>query len=97
MFYNCTSLIEFTGNLEAREVKSRGCYQMFKNCYFTMFSDCSKLESVTMLATDISADSCLNGWLKNTSSHGVLYRPASLMAGLRSTISNYLTSGGAAD
>ena len=30
-----------------------------------MFCNCKKLSSVTCLATDISADGCLDNWLKN--------------------------------
>ena len=34
-------------------------------CYTYMFCNCKKLSSVTCLATDISADGCLDNWLKN--------------------------------
>ena len=30
-----------------------------------MFSGCTALTEVTMLATDVSADDCLTDWLKN--------------------------------
>ena len=33
-------------------------------CYCEMFKDCTKLSSVTMFATDISAENCLKNWLE---------------------------------
>ena len=41
-------------------------------CYSQMFSGCSSLNSITMLATDISATSCLTNWVKGVSSTGTL-------------------------
>ena len=32
-------------------------------CYNEMFSGCTALSSVTMLATDVSAEMCLENWL----------------------------------
>jgi uncharacterized protein YjdB len=36
-----------------------------KGCYQEMFFDCSKLNSVKCLATDISAEGCTKNWLTN--------------------------------
>lgn len=36
-----------------------------KGCYKDMFADCSKLTYVKCLATDLSADGCLDGWLED--------------------------------
>lgn len=41
-----------------------------KYCYVSMFQSCSSLNSVTCLATDISADNCLNGWLQGVADTG---------------------------
>ena len=38
---------------------------LVNNCYSLMFYDCSKLSSVTMLADDVSAESCLLNWLQD--------------------------------
>ncbi len=38
---------------------------LVKDCYQEMFAGCSKLNSVTCLATDISAEGCTKDWLGN--------------------------------
>ena len=38
---------------------------LVKDCYQEMFAGCSKLNSVTCLATDISAEGCTKDWLDN--------------------------------
>ena len=43
-------------------------------CYSYMFSDCSILNSVTCLATDISANQCTETWLSGVASSGTFYR-----------------------
>ena len=56
MFQGCTSLTT------APELKAS---TLVNNCYSLMFYDCSKLSSVTMLADDVSAESCLLNWLQD--------------------------------
>jgi hypothetical protein len=51
---------------------------LVKNCYGNMFYGCTNLNSVTMLATDISASGCLTGWLKNVSATGTFTKDASM-------------------
>ena len=47
-------------------------------CYSSIFYDCSSLNSVTCLATDLGQYT-INLWLSNTSSTGTLYCPASMI------------------
>ena len=39
-----------------------------------MFSDCTSLQKVTMLATDISASDCLNSWMYGVTSKGTFIK-----------------------
>ena len=61
MFGGCSSL-ETAPELLAKELK--------KECYYQMFAFCPKLNSLTCLATDISAEKCTYQWLRSTSSTG---------------------------
>ena len=54
MFNGCTSLTT------APELKAE---TLANSCYNSMFYNCIKLESVTMLATDVNASDCLYNWL----------------------------------
>ena len=54
MFSGCTSLIK------APELPAA---TLSVNCYSWMFAGCSKLSEITMLATDISAETCVDRWL----------------------------------
>lgn len=54
MFNGCTSLIK-APKLPAA--------MLSVNCYSWMFAGCSKLSEITMLATDISAETCVDRWL----------------------------------
>ena len=54
MFRNCTSLTT------APELPAT---TLAESCYSYMFYGCTKLESVTMLATDVSASDCLYDWI----------------------------------
>lgn len=56
MFYGCTSLTE------APELPAT---KLVSDCYRYMFYNCSSLSKVTMLATDVSADRCLENWLND--------------------------------
>lgn len=65
MFFNCTSL-KHAPALPTLELKA--------SCYREMFSGCTNLTSIKMMATDISAATCLAGWVKNVNSQGVFYK-----------------------
>ena len=43
-------------------------------CYFRMFEGCANLTYIKMLATDMSADSCIRGWVKNVSTTGTFVK-----------------------
>ena len=47
-------------------------------CYEGMFFGCSGLNSITCLATDISADLCTNDWLEGVSGGGTFYKAADM-------------------
>lgn len=65
MFTNCTSLTT------APELPAT---TLVSTCYRYMFEGCTKLNYIKMLATDISADSCLFGWVKNVASSGTFVK-----------------------
>jgi len=44
------------------------------NCYYQMFQGCTNINYVKMLATDISASSCLSGWLSRASATGTFVK-----------------------
>ena len=46
-------------------------------CYSGMFQNCSSLTSITTYAEDISADSCLFGWVGNVNTVGTFYNNGS--------------------
>ena len=64
MFDGCTGLTK-APELPAAKLEN--------SCYNMMFIGCTNLAEVTMLATDISVDRCLNRWLENTAASGTLY------------------------
>lgn len=43
-----------------------------------MFNSCSKLNSITMLATDISASHCLDYWVSGVSKTGTFTKSADI-------------------
>ena len=43
-------------------------------CYYSMFYGCSKLNYIKMLATDISASTCLNFWVSGVASTGTFVK-----------------------
>ena len=55
----------FNGNKQLRTAPSLPATTLADCCYGEMFSGCSNLSSVTMLATNIEADMCLTDWLTN--------------------------------
>lgn len=46
--------------------------------YRWMFEGCTSLNEVTMLATNVSASNCLDGWLNGVSATGTLYKNSAL-------------------
>ena len=69
MFYNCNKLIE------APELPAT---TLSKGCYWGMFRNCTSLQRIKMLATDISADSCLSGWVDNVAASGTFIKSIEL-------------------
>lgn len=67
MFQNCTSLT-VGPKLPAGKLEAYCCYHMF--------SGCTSLTSLTCMATDISAEMCLGGWLKKIETKGTLHAVA---------------------
>ena len=65
MFNGCTSLVQ------APELPATALYN---ECYYYMFNGCSNLNYVKALFTDISAQSCLTGWLANVSTSGTFVK-----------------------
>lgn len=48
------------------------------SCYHLMFQDCTSLNYVKCMATDISASFCTNQWLRNVASEGTFVKSASM-------------------
>lgn len=65
MFYGCTSL---TGAPELPALK------LYEQCYEGMFWHCENLAYIKMMATDVSANSCLNNWVLNVSTNGAFVK-----------------------
>lgn len=70
MFWNCTSLTA-APVLPAPTLKT--------SSYSHMFEGCTALNSVQSMATDISAENCLNRWMTGVSSTGTFKCPASMV------------------
>ena len=68
MFSGCTSLTK-APDLPAKTLA--------KGCYSYMFKNCSSLNYIKMLATDISADSCLSSWVLGVSETGTFVKSRS--------------------
>lgn len=66
MFSNCNQNLRATPELPATALTD--------SCYYEMFDGCSKLNHITMLATDISANSCLANWVDGVSSTGTFVK-----------------------
>ena len=69
MFYNCTSLTT------APELPAT---TLIERCYDNMFCYCNKLNYIKMLATNISANSCLNDWVLGVSRTGTFIKNAAM-------------------
>lgn len=67
MFWECTSLVNAPELLATR---------LSILSYDGMFEDCSSLNYVKMLATDVSAQQCLNNWMLNVSPSGTFVKAA---------------------
>ena len=68
MFMGCTNLT-IAPNLPATTLSAGSYAQMFMNC--------TSLNSVTCLATDMSASDCTTEWLKNVAATGRFYKATS--------------------
>lgn len=71
MFNDCTSLV-YAPELPATT--------LVDYCYNNMFNGCSSLNNVTMMATNISATSCLDSWLTNVASEGTFTKATSMLS-----------------
>ena len=69
MFDGCTSLTT------APELPAT---KLYDSCYENMFSHCTKLNYIKMLATNISAYDCLYGWVYGVSSTGTFIKNAAM-------------------
>lgn len=69
MFYGCKNIVNGP-TLSAPE--------LMKDCYRGMFRGCKSLQSITILATDISASYCLSEWMNSVSESGTFCCPASM-------------------
>ncbi len=67
MFQGCTSLTSAPELLATT---------LIGWCYYYMFDGCNKLNYIKMLATDISASSCLTVWVQRVSSTGTFVKSA---------------------
>lgn len=64
MFQNCTSLTT---------APSLPATTLANYCYFSMFSGCSSLNDIVIYANNISASSCLSGWLYGVAATGTFH------------------------
>ena len=69
MFLNCPSLTA------APELPAT---TLADHCYYNMFNGCTSLNYIKCLATDISASSCTNVWVKNVSASGTFIKAAGM-------------------
>ena len=67
MFYGCTNLTA-TPELPAT--------RLTKYCYNSMFRECTSLNSITCLATNISASNCTSYWVSGVASSGTFTKSA---------------------
>ena len=69
MFYGCTSLTT-APDLPATTLANY--------CYSYMFNGCKKLNSITCIATDISATNCTYNWVSGVASSGTFTKTGSM-------------------
>ena len=65
MFQSCTKLSE------APELPAA---KLVSYCYQSMFESCTRLSYIKMMATDVSASSCLNNWVSGVNSTGTFVK-----------------------
>lgn len=65
MFSNCSNLA-IAPTLPAKKLE--------KYCYESMFSLCNHLKYIKMMATDISADGCMDYWVDSVASTGIFVK-----------------------
>ncbi len=86
MFYGCEALT--TG-------PALPATTLVDKCYYCMFYGCTNLNSITCLATDISATDCTNNWVFGVAASGTFKRPSSASSlwstGTSGIPSSYLT------
>lgn len=71
LFFSNINLVDATNLILPVTTLAEGCYQ-------SMFQGCSKLKSITMLATDISATRCLSGWVSGVAATGTFTKAAAM-------------------
>jgi len=49
-----------------------------ERCYQNMFYNCTKLNYIKCLATDISANLCTSSWVSSVASSGTFYKKSSM-------------------
>lgn len=81
MFYGCENLTA-APELPAKTLE--------KGCYSRIFYNCKKLSRITMLATDVSAESCLSDWVWGVASTGTFTKSKEMAS---STIGYYIPTG----
>jgi hypothetical protein len=69
MFYRCTNL---------RTAPELPATTLAKDCYVGMFYDCTNLNYIKCLATNISANNCTGNWVSNVSSTGTFIKDANM-------------------
>ena len=69
MFFGCSSLMT---------APTLSATKLADHSYQYMFQDCSKLSSIKCLATDISANNCLQKWVNNVKSSGTFTKSSSM-------------------
>lgn len=65
MFYGCTSLTT---------APSLPATTLANSCYYAMFSGCTNLNSITCLATNISASNCTGYWVNGVAASGTFIK-----------------------
>ena len=76
----------FSGSINVTSAKnlSLPATTLASNCYQYMFYGCRRLNSITCLATDISASNCTRYWVQNVASSGTFTKAASMSSWTKS-------------
>lgn len=67
--YNCYYEM-FAGCSKLKKAPTLNAANLQSGCYRRMFNGCSELNEITIRATDISANNCLDNWVSGVSSTG---------------------------